>query len=305
MSFSALRDIFIGSVGADYCVKALLFLESPNNVKEYLIGIHKVTFPKGDTRKKERWSAYPCVKGAPKVLPIMDSDLSDPEFMDKQANKLSFDISRFKEFLDGYTKVDDDIKPIMLHYSMIYLLDFFSRTWLKYARNLGHGMKIPPHSNSHRQFPVKITKSGIFHRAVDAFYFLEQSSLFSIDDDDGIPYQHNFELEVPFEKIEKIKYSEYPEINLDHLINIYERIGKIQLFVSKSNPILIGYAILFIISSISRYRAENWFKIREDRDLKNNFDLLQYDFLYKWTHELLMQTILRGGLKKELSISSE
>jgi len=73
--------------------------------------------------------------------------------------------------------------------------------------------------------------------------------------------------------------------------------GKIEPFVLKSNPILVSYAILFIISSMSRYRAENWFKIRENKDLKNKFDLLQYDFLYRWTHEVLKQTILRRGLK--------
>ena len=305
MSFSAIRDIFIGRLSADYCVKSLLFLKSPSNVKEYLIGIHKVTFPKGDAQRKERWAAYPHVKGAPNVVPIKESDLSDPEFMSKQADKLSFDVARFIEFLAGYTKADDDIKPIMLHYSMIYLFDFFSRTWLKYPRNWGHGIKITPCADAHAQFCVRIEKSGIFSRAVDAFYFLNQSSLFSVDDDDGIPYQHKFDLEVPFEKIEKMKYSESPEINLNHLINVYEKLNKVKKFVSKSNPILIGYAILFIISSISRYRAEDWFKIREDRNLKNKFDLLQYDFLYELTPEILMQTILKKGLKKELSISNE
>lgn len=199
--------------------------------------------------------------------------------------------------------MDGDIKPIMLHYSIIYLLDFFSRTWLKYGRNPGHGIK-KLRAQAGEYFTT-IQKSGIFPRAVDAFYFLNQSSLFSVDDDDGIPYQHNFELEVPFEKIEKMKYSECPEINLTHLIDVYERISKINKFVSKSNPILVGYVILFIISSISRYRAEDWFKIREDRNLKNKFDLLQYDFIYKWAHEILMQTILKRDLKRELSISNE
>lgn len=85
MSFSDLRDIFIGSLGADYCVKALLFLKSPSNVKEYLTGIHKIVFPHGDTSKKERWEAYPCVVGTPAVIPIAQEDLSNPEFMSKQA----------------------------------------------------------------------------------------------------------------------------------------------------------------------------------------------------------------------------
>ena len=304
MSFSDLRDIFIGSVGADYCVKALLFLKSPSNVKEYLTGIHKVTFPDGEKRKKEKWRAYPRVKGKPNVIPIKEKDLSNLEFMNKQADKLSFDISRFTEFLAGYNKVDNDIKPIMLHYAMIYLFDFFSRTWLNYGQNWGHGIKkLMPCSND---FSVKIEKSGIFPRAIDTFYFLDQSSLFSPDDDDGIGYLANVEGGTISEMIEKMKYSECPEIRLTHLIDVYDRLNNIVGSVSKSNPILVGYVILFIISSISRYRAEDWFKIRQDRDLKNKLeDLLQYDFLYKWTHEILMQTILKKGLKKELSISSE
>lgn len=84
MSFSALRDIFIGRIGADYCVRSVLSLRSPNNVKEYLIGIHRVAFPDGDTIKNERWRAYTralCTN----ATPIRERNLSDPKFMSKQA----------------------------------------------------------------------------------------------------------------------------------------------------------------------------------------------------------------------------
>jgi len=307
MSFSDLRDIFIGSVGADYCVKALLFLKSPSNVKEYLTGIHKVTFPDGEKRKKEKWRAYPRVKGKPNVIPIKEKDLSNLEFMNKQADKLSFDISRFTEFLAGYNKVDNDIKPIMLHYAMIYLFDFFTRTWLKYGSNRSHGIKPKPRKkgSSVNQYLVEIEKNGIFPRAVDAFYLVNESNLFSVDDDDGIPYQHDYDLEVPFNKIEKMKYSETPEVNLAHLFDVYERLYRIKTLVSKSNLILVGYSIQFIWSSISRYRAEDLSKIFRDRDSKNKFDLLQHHLLSEWVHEIFMQTILKRGLKEELSLSSE
>lgn len=154
-------------------------------------------------------------------------------------------------------------------------------------------------------FSVEIKKSGIFPRVIDTFYFLDQSSLFSADDDDGIEYRLNIDGETVSEIIEKMKYSECPEIRLTHLISVYEKLGKIVGSVSKSNPILVGYVILFIMSSISRYRAEDWFKIREDRNLKSKFEFLQYDFLYNRIPEILMQTILKKGLKKELSISRE
>jgi hypothetical protein len=93
MSFSALRDIFGGRIDGDYFVKALLCLRSPKNVKEYLFGIHKVTFPDGDENKNQKWTAYPQDVGdVSNVVPIRECDLSNPEFMDKQANRLSFDI---------------------------------------------------------------------------------------------------------------------------------------------------------------------------------------------------------------------
>lgn len=205
MSFSGLRDIFAGRVGSDSCVRSVLSLVSPNNVKEYLIGVHKVAFPDGDTIKNEKWRAYPRAFNA---TPIRERNLSDPKFMNKQTHKLAFDISRFLEFLTGYTRVDDNIKPMMLHYGMIYLFDFFSRTWLKYGRNWGHGIKLKPNTNEHFTTQLyKLQKSGIFPRAVDAFYFLGQSSLFSADDDDGIWNDQTVEGLISG-KIEKIKYSE-------------------------------------------------------------------------------------------------
>lgn len=296
MSFSALRDIFVGRVGTGDCVEALLSLKSPNKARQYLVRVHNVVFPDGDIYKNERWKVYPC--GSSSIIPINERNLSDPEFMKKQADKLSFDISRFTDFLAGYTKVDDDVKPMMLHYSMIYLFDFFSRTWLKYAQNWGHGLKIRPGTEGHF---VRIKESGIFQRAVDAFYFLGHSSLFSCDQDSGIEYQLNLSEEIISEKIDKLKYSDAPEIILSHLIDVYERLNETVGHVSKSNPILVGYVILFAVSSISRYYAEDWFKILEDRDLKNKVDRVQYDFLYEWTPEILMQTILKKGKTYEIT----
>jgi hypothetical protein len=307
MSFAVLRDIFAGRFGTDYCVKSLLFLKSPNNVKEYLVGIHKVTFPDGDKDKNKKWRAYPRVVGTSYVIPIREKDLSNPLFMNKQADKLSFDISRFTEFLTGYNKVDEDIKPAMLHYATIYLFDFFTRTWLKYGQNWGHGIRQKPREkgSSVNECLVEIGKNGIFPRVIDAFYLLGQSSLFSPDDDSGIGYTVDVKGGTISERIEKMRYSETPKIRLIQLTDVYEKLGKIVGTVSKSNPILVGYVILFIMSSISRYNADDWFKIREDRNFRSKFELLQHDVLYNWIPEILLQTILKKGLKKELSLSSE
>jgi len=72
-------------------------------------------------------------------------------------------MSKFIEFLMGYNQVESDIQPIILQYSIIYLFDFFSRTWLKYERNWSHGKKLQ--SND---LAVKIERNGLFQRAIDA-----------------------------------------------------------------------------------------------------------------------------------------
>ena len=144
----------------------------------------------GDKSKTERWNSYPHVKGTPIVNPVKHAHLSNRVFMDGHADVLSFDVSRFTEFLSGYNQVNEDLKPVMLHYSMIYLFDFFTRTWLKYRSNWGHGITPRPREkgSSVNEYPATIEKKGIFPRAVDAFYFLGESSLYSPDDDDGIGY---------------------------------------------------------------------------------------------------------------------
>jgi hypothetical protein len=281
-------------------------LQSPRFAKTYLVNIHKIAFPKGDDYKKQKWKEYPLSKGIPQSKPITCRNLSNTKFISEMAEKLSFDISRFLEFLSGYYKVNDNIKPIMLHYAMIYILDFFSRTWLKYGDNSSQGISlVPERPHSVIETEIQLSTNGIFPRAVDAFYLVDQSSLFSIDDKAGIGKIFDLDWE-PSQQLRKIKYSEKPKIKLGDLIENYEYLQKLnESLVTKSNLILTGYAILFLLSSICRYRAADWFKVLKDRDLYPNFELLQHDFLYKWIPELSMQTILRQGLAETLPISKE
>ena len=308
MSFSDLHDIFSGRIGSNYCVKSLLYLKSSRGAKEYLAAIHKITFEKGDISRRQKWSKYPHLRKGPPVDIISERDLLSSAFLNIRSDKLSFDISRFTEFLAGYNKVDEDIKPVMLHYALIYLFDFFSATWLKYEQNRGHGIVMIPSTKKRplTQISVTVKQNGIFPRAVDAFYFLGQSSLFSLDNHGGIGYYFNPAGGGTISKrIRKMQYSASPTVSLSRLVDLYERFGKIVGHVSKSNYILVGYVILFTLSSICRYRAQEWFRISKDRNLKSKFELLQYDFVHEWIPEILMQTILTKNLQKELSISAE
>jgi hypothetical protein len=299
VSFSELREIFAGRWGTNYCVKTILCMKSPKTCKKYLTKINSLTSI-SEKYKLMKWSKYQLPKGTPQINPIRDADLLNSGFVSKIANKLSFDISRFTDFLLGYNKVDDDIKPVMLHYGLIYLLDFFSRTWLKYASNAGHGIKIVPseHSSSALETETKIGVNGIFPRAVDAFYLINESSLFSNDDSSGIGYQLSAITGEPISKvIDKTKYSESPKLTLSQLLDIYEQLAQINGSVTVANKILVGYTVVFTLSSISRYRAESWYEINANRDLKNRIDLVQYDFLSEWIPELLGKTIIRKELR--------
>jgi len=298
VSFSGLSDLFEGRVGSRECLAFLLSLKAPENAKEYLLERHKRVFRYVDSYEKiiERWQSYPSISAARNIRPVLDSDLLNPEFTNKLAEKLSFDISRFTDFIEGYGKVAEDIKPVMLHYAVIYLLDFFSRTWLKHGQNMSHGVKMIQQGElqSVLDAKVKILENGIFPRAVDAFFVVYQSSLFSNDDKDGIGY-----LVDPFsggtnpEGFPKLQCYKTPQVKFSELLDLYKKLGSFQhIRITVANKILTGYLILFSTSFISRYKAKDWFTICRDRDLINRIELLNHDFVSDWIPELLLHQSL-------------
>jgi hypothetical protein len=296
MSFSGLSDLFEGRVGSRECLVFLLSLKAPESAREYLYDSHKRVFPYADSYKNasKRWQEYPC-SAIKNVKPVLDSDMANLEFTKKIAEKLSFDISRFTDFIDGYARVAEDIKPVMLHYAMNYLLDFFSRTYLKYGQSMSHGVKMMQQEGKETllEAKVKILENGIFPRAVDAFYATRQSSLFSNDDIAGIGYYTNAWGETTPARIPKLECCKEPQVTLGELLTYYRTLNSFEhVHITIANKILTGYLILFLVSSISRYRAKDWFMLRQDRDMSNRIELLNYDFVSAWIPELLLQTSL-------------
>lgn len=306
MSYAGLLELFTGRLGSQECVRYVLSLKSPQKVEKFLIKRHEIIFPKGDKEKLEKWGSYPKIEGISQIKPVTSKDLSNGEFMAKMADKLSFDISRFTEFLSAYNEVDEDIKPIMFHYSLLYLFDFFSRTWLKYGQNRGHGIAINSHTErlGVADTEVKFYSNGAFPRAIDAFFLVNQSSLFSRDDKSGINYQKNINGNTIPKRIQKFKYSDEPKVNLSRLVKIYDDLNRVVGSVKVSNQILVGYAIIFALSSICRYRPHHWFRIQEDRDLKSKLEILQNDYLHNWIPEILLQLKLERDVLGSKSIAS-
>jgi len=298
MSHSDLLELFTGQLDAQECVRYVLALKSPQMMKKFLIRRHEILFPEGDRKKNQKWGRYSRNQATSQLRPLTSEDLSDADFLIKIANKLSFDISRFTEFLSGYNTVDEDIKPIMFHYALIYIFDFFSRTWLKYGHNPHHALSIIPNieKTTEAGIEVKVHSNGVFPRAVDAFYLLGQSSLLSCDDETGISYQPDLNGNVIPKRIQKQRYSDEPRLNLSNLIGIYDNLNRVYGYVKISNQILVGYMIVFVMSSVCRYLPEQWFNIQEDRDLKSKLEILQSDYLHQWIPEILLQIELERDI---------
>jgi len=289
-----LSDLFDGTIEPSKCVAFLLSLRAPEEAEKYLVGKCKA-FPTGLQYMSERWQSYPTLIAA-NIKPITEIDINDSNFVKSLGEKLSFDISRFIDFIEGYALVAEDIKPVMLHYSVIYLLDFFSRTWLNYGQNNRHGLSMIPCQMDQTVLDtkVKISENGVFQRSTDAFFVVGQSSLFSKNEEHGIGYLFCADGTTYPEKFTKLSYASRPQITLRELFGIYNRLNDTQgVLISAGNKILAGYLILFLVSSISRYRARDWFEVCSDRNLINRVALLCHDFISKWIPELLLQQTVR------------
>ena len=299
MSFSGLNDIFAGRTDSKECLSFLLSLKAPENAKAYVIEKHKNRWF-DDCYAAKKWAKYPNadVLLPASIKPIYERNLRDKKFVDDLGEKLSFDISRFSELMEGYSVVAEDIKPLMLHYSLIYLLDFFTRTWMKLCQNSSHGLQMPtqPETKDVLNIEVKILNRGIFPRAVDAFYLVNQSSLFSSDEEQGIHYVGNFITggTTP-PRMEKLQYHHIPsrQVSLGTLLVYYKNLTDFKhIYITPANKILTGFIIIFLISSISRYRAKDWFNLRNNRNLINRIELITHNFVSEWIPELLLQKSL-------------
>jgi hypothetical protein len=288
---SGIDSLFTGRTDANEHISMLLSLKSPKNTKDYLIKTQRRIncYVSSYDNIMERWRACPCAK-INNIRPIVNRDLLRSHITSKIADNMAFDVSRFIDFLEGSAKVAADVKPVMLHYSAIYLLDFFSRTWLKCESSTRHGLKmINEGTEKPEGVKVQILPKGFFSRIVDSFYIMNQESLFSSDDESGFRKYYNLSDGKWYPDLEKKKYLNRPKIGLGELLSVYELLKKEKVKSLIANQILTGYLILFLVSSISRYKAKYWSEIRNNRRLSNRIELVNCDFTSRWFPELLLQ----------------
>lgn len=281
--------------------KALIFFQTPKNSVRYIKLINEFY----DYQLKNH------------TLNKIDVLKPKDYYNDKIGLKLAFDISRFIEFLNAYEIIDKSIKPVVLHYSIIYLFDFISSCFIKYSTsNRGHGLTFNGNENS-----IVLRKFGIFPRIIDSLHLIGYPSIFSNTNDQTLE-NSGIEYHIPnvdsdyndlinnINLILKGRYGYFnePKIELRQIIDIYNKLYSLYQinnhYVKKSNFIFIDYLFLFAASSISRYRAEDWHKIQTDKNsvVRHHFEIAQFNFIYKWIPYLICEIILPEEVLYELKI---
>ncbi len=312
----------------------LLFLQTPMNMEKYLIAYADLIYSrKKNIMDSDKIKEYANLKKSlsAKEVPelLIFNKLSDIE-KKELCEWLSFKIKRFTEFMRAFSAVDEDIKPIMLYYSINYLLTFLSDSLLRFKGRIGH------HGLSGTKNLI-IKRHGTFARIVDGFFALEKLTIFSpwreglneydsmekgICADKGLDKYRNAKNEFT-KHIEEVntlyelyEYTKSPQLSLRDLIRtrfiLYKHRHKSKggslCRISYENLILVDYLVLFIAGSIARYNPVEWRNIQSAQDedyqkIRYHFNAAQTNMLNEWIPYLISEHILPLELVNKLEVS--
>lgn len=289
--------------------EAILALRYPKIAIEYVKGLNK--YYKYLHHCNKKIEKYQEIK---ENLGVANKDklkLLSPKKLEDSGKELSFNIRRFVEFYEGFLKVNDSIKPVMLYYGMQYLFSSISRSFLKFD-NIAphHGITVQKGSlKEGNPETITIKEHGHFSRTVDTFYILDAASnIFSLDEETGISYhetvfsyveddhtidKNSESIRVFKEGFSNLKYSNKPKITMKDLIryvNAFEyvtnRPGGDQ--TNKTNLVLLDYLILGITCNASRYHPEIWVEMNKiDSDYKFFMDKSQNRIENEWIPRII------------------
>ena len=306
----------------------LLFLQTPTNMEKYLVNYSEYK-NNSHTYFKDRIKIYADLKKSfSKELPqpLIFKSLKHSE-KKEICERLSFKIKRFTEFMSAFSVVDEDIKPIMLYYSVNYFLTFLSDMQLHFIeRKSHHGLSGTKN--------LTIKKNGTFARIVDGFFALNKPTLFAPCNENGINAVeglHEYLMPEEMSKKDndyirhiksvkklynKYEYKKDPTISLSDLINMRRVLYKHFQFnhvssnnnISLENLILVDYLVLFLAGSIARYNPLEWNKIqatsnKDYEKIKYHINAAQTNMLNEWIPYLLSEHILPIELINKLEVS--
>lgn len=302
----------------------LLFLQTPVNMEKYLVAYSYLIDSRNinivDNIKLKKYADLkkPFSKEIPELLIYNNLNKKDKKEL---CERLSFKIKRFTEFMRAFSAVDEDIKPIMLYYSMNYFLTFLSDSLLRFSWHR-------PHHGLSGVTNLKIQRNGAFARIVDSFFALNEPTLFSPWNEKGIYASaglwDDLEMEDDFARhiksvrdlYNKSEYTQNISMSLGDLMTV--RVILYKHFnlttegsnnqISPENLILIDYLLLFLAGSIARYNPIEWRNIQgvsnEEYEKKRyHINAAQTNMLNEWLPYLISEHILPLELANVLEVS--
>lgn len=297
------------------------------SLKKYLVAHSNSDFRRVNIASIDEIKKYADLKKSfSKEIPelLFFNNLSD-EDKTELCERLSFKIKRFTEFMRAFSVVDEDIKPIMLYYSINYFLTFLSDSLLRFSWR-------EPHHGLGGKTNLTIQKEGAFTRIVDGFFALNKPTLFSPWKEKGIYAEkrelfgeieedindriHRESVEELYNKYEYIKKPK-PQLSLSEIIDtrfiLYEHWNKSKETyssdkISYENLILVDYLLLFIAGSIARYNPTEWTKIQSAQDehyqkIRYHINAAQANILNEWIPYLISEYVLPLELVNKLEVS--
>jgi hypothetical protein len=189
---------------------------------------------------------------------ISDDRLSSEKFLIGQIVTLS----QAQYFGNAAKDAPDQVKPMLYYYAQNSLFQFFVHSLFSFSSTGGgHGLVIDKYSFDDKsdleidEIKVDITNSGFFARLMDAYTLLQAETDFS---------------PIVFDsKLQQFKKSDHaysilnkPRLSLGELLLKREEMG---LFSKGNNFDIFDFVILFIASSLARYRPYYWNEIVEGK----------------------------------------
>jgi hypothetical protein len=149
-----------------------------------------------------------------------------------------------------------EVKPLLYHYAENSFFGFFVNTLFPYENHSpNHGLTTNLTDNINEN-NIEIRKNGFFHRIIDVYHLLNGDTPFSpiVYDEAGIKSTVN-----------DSKYSvvKFPKIRLDEIIEMKQSLNKTS---NENEHDVLDFLLLFIASSMARYRPSLWRKIVEAED---------------------------------------
>lgn len=257
----------------------IMWLSLPEGTSEAWFSFEPLTilYPYKSVQKKTAMALAPYTEIVRRYSELAKQPVSilSSDVLEQQPEILEENVALLKNAIELWrtsTKVSDAIAPILYHYSWHCFNSFFAYSFFKWeprhTSSHGIGIKLSDHLE---EISLKISEQGLFRRLVDTWTIIGVPLVFSrylpIVKDDRMEFTPN-ERYLPDQNgnISLRELVEFSPQEFERSLNSekYAELVK-HIFLSSSvhlpNSFLQSYLLLFVASSLARYRPILWHSI--------------------------------------------